>query len=86
MHPEVFWRNVQWHEGDEIKVFLRPHQVLETPYFTTSAVAELRKGAPPFHVPLVPGPLPFPVCEDLRAEGHTDYFAQGLAFTNGGMG
>ena len=83
MHPEVFWRNVQWHEDGGIRIFAREHQVLGTPYFTKSPVAELRKGAGPIRVRLAAGPLPFPVCEDLRAQGCTDYFAQGLAFSNG---
>jgi adenylate cyclase len=29
------------------------------------------------------GPLPFPICEDLRAQGGTDYFAQGLPGSTG---
>jgi len=83
MHPEVFWRNVQWYEGDEIKVFPRRHEVLGTPYFTTSPIVAIRRGEAPIRVPLRPGPLPFPVCEDLRARGGTDYFVHGLPFSNG---
>jgi adenylate cyclase len=83
MHPEVFWRNVQWHADAGVKVFLRNHLVLGTSYFIASPVAELREGAAPIRVQLTPGPLPYPVCEDLRADGGTDYLALGLAFTNG---
>src|SRR5258708_2148654 len=83
MHPEVFWRNIQWHEGGAIEVFAREHQLLGMPFFTKSPVAELRKGAAPIRVLLAPGPLPYPVCEYLRAQGHTDYLAHGLPFSNG---
>ena len=81
MHPEVFWRNVQWHEGDEIKVFLRAHQVLDTPYFTTSPVAELRRGAPPFSRPARRRPAP--VSGVRRSPRRQAYLAQRLLFSNG---
>jgi adenylate cyclase len=34
-------------------------------------------------VRLAAGPLPFPICDDLRAQGGTDYFAQGLPGSTG---
>jgi adenylate cyclase len=86
MHPEVFWRTVQWQEGqegEEIHVFAREHALLVSPYYTASPVAALRQGTPAIRVRLAPGALPYPVCEDLRAQGATDYLAQGLVFSNG---
>lgn len=83
MHPEVFWRTVQWHAGEEVEVIARPHELLRSPYYTTSPVAALRAGVPTIRVKLQAGPLPFPICEDLRAKGGTDYLAHGLVFSNG---
>jgi hypothetical protein len=82
-HPEVFWRTLQWHEGETIRVLDRQHDLLRSPYYTKSPVAALRSGTSTIRVKLDPGPLPFPVCEDLRAKGGTDYVAQGLVFSNG---
>ena len=84
MHPEVLWRTVQWSEGDGIRVVDQPHARLKDPFFTKSPVAKLRAGAPPIRVRLEGAePLPFPICDDLRAEGAADYYAQGLPFSNG---
>jgi adenylate cyclase len=83
MHPEVFSRDVQWSEAEGVKVLTREHHLLDTPFYTTSPVAEIRKGAASIRVPLIAGPLPYPVCESLRAQGCTDYFAQALRFSNG---
>lgn len=83
MHPEVFWRNLQWNEHDGVKILERKHEVFDTPYFTDSPIAALRRGAPPIRVRLTDGELPFPICRDLRQQGGTDYYTQGLQFSNG---
>ena len=85
MHPEVFWRTVQWHEdeGGTVRSLARSHELSLSPYFTASPVAALRAGASTIRVKLEPGPLPYPVCEDLRAQGGTDYLAHRLVFSNG---
>jgi adenylate cyclase len=83
MHPEVFWRTLQWHEPGQIRALERSHDLLLSPFFTTSPVAALRRGTPAIRVRLDPGPLPYPICEDLRGDGGTDYLAQGLVFSNG---
>jgi adenylate cyclase len=82
-HPELKWRTVRWHEDDGVSAIERRHQTALEPYFKDSPVARLVAGAPPIRVPLGPGELPYPICRDLRDEGGTDYFAQGLPFTNG---
>jgi adenylate cyclase len=83
MHPEVFWRTVQWREEDGVQFLSRQHELLRSSYYTESPVAQLRKGTPSIRVRLGPGPLPYPVCEDLRVRGGTDYLAQRLLFSNG---
>jgi adenylate cyclase len=86
-HPELVWRTVQWKEDSGVQIIDRRRSVLDEPYFTRSPIALLRRGAPPIRVRLLPGEaLPFPICEDLRAKGGTDYFAQGLPASNGETG
>ena len=39
MHPEVFWRTVQWRTGDDVVVRDQPHERLNDAFYTTSPVA-----------------------------------------------
>jgi adenylate cyclase len=81
-HPEVLWRTLQWLDGEGATIIDRQHATKLDPYSTRSPVARLMEGSPPIRVPLVEGPLPFPICEDLRARGATEYYAHGLSFLN----
>lgn len=83
MHPEVLWRTVQWRAGAEVIVRDQPHQRLEDAFYTRSAVAVVRHSQAPVRVRLLPGELPFPICNDLRDAGGTDYYVQPLPFTSG---
>lgn len=67
-HPEVLWRTVQWRDGHDVVVRDQPHARLDDACYTSSAVAVARRDPRPIRVRLAPGPLPYPVCEDLRAE------------------
>lgn len=95
-HPELVWRTVQWHaaDGDALDPTLaattagvtaieRTRAALDEPYFQDSPIAALRRGAPAIRVVLGDGPLPYPICEDLRAQGGTEYFAQPLMMSTG---
>jgi adenylate cyclase len=83
MHPEVLWRTVQWREGHDVVVRDQAHARLDDAYYTSSAVAVARRDSGPIRVRLGEGSLPYPICEDLRAEGGTDYYVVGLPFANG---
>ena len=81
-HPEVLWRSVRWRAG-EVDIEDQPHERLDEPFYMDSPVHAVREGATSIRVPLGSGIMPYPVCEDLRAQGGTDYFIQRLAFTTG---
>src|SRR5262249_15800516 len=83
MHPEVFWRNVQWHEGAGVKASDRHYDVVRDPLYSKSPIALLPGGAPAIRIRLDADELPFPIARDLKAQGGTDYYAQGLRFSNG---
>jgi adenylate cyclase len=85
MHPEVLWRTVQWHEAQGVTVLDREHTRLTEAFYRESPIAVAREGAAPVRVPLGEGALPFKTCDDLRAQGGTDYYAHGLPFANGQM-
>lgn len=80
-HPEVIWRTVQW----EDVIIVRDQQPdwIEHAYYQRSPVARARASGETIRVPLLEGELPYPICEDLRAKGATDYFLQPLPFRNG---
>jgi adenylate cyclase len=82
-HPEVRWRNLQWHETEGARFVEREHQTSFDPFFTESPVALLVQGSRPIRVKLTGDSLPFPICRDLKEQGGTDYYAHGLAFSNG---
>jgi adenylate cyclase len=82
-HPEILWRTVHWREDGGVKVIERQHQTRHDSFFTQSPVAKLVEGSPPIRVRLAGDDIPFPICRDLKEEGGTDYYAQGLQFTNG---
>ena len=83
MHPEVLWRTVRWEQGDAVTLVDQPYARLLDPFYTQSPVARLREGAGVVRVRLVDGPLPYSICEELRARGGTDYCAYGLQFASG---
>jgi adenylate cyclase len=85
-HPELVWRTVQWTDGGGVKTIERSRETLGQPHFMASPFARLRQGVPSLRVRLDPGPLPFSICEELRARGATDYFAQALPFRTGETG
>ena len=86
-HPELVWHTVQWREEEGVKRIDRKRELLGDPFFTRSPMPLLQAGAPSFRERLAGiEPLRFPVCDDLRAAGGTDYFVQALRFSNGAIG
>ena len=82
-HPEVLWRTVRWHEAEGVTVVERPHELAREAFFKNSPVAQLIGGAAPIRVRLDGADLQFPICRELAEQGGTDYYAQGLGFSNG---
>src|SRR4051794_41720961 len=84
-HPELVWHTVQWHEDKGVTFIDRQRQTLEVPYYTRSPMPLIRQGSPPIRVRLDGDDLRFPVCEDLKAQGGTDYMVQGLPTRPAGL-
>jgi adenylate cyclase len=85
-HPELVWHTVQWTEEEGVRLIDRSRLTMEEPLFMRSPVPLLRNGSPPIRVRLDREDPPFPVCQDLKALGGTDYFIQGLRHSTGDIG
>lgn len=85
-HPELVWHTVQWTEEQGVTLINRSRFAMEEPLFMRSPVPLLRNGSPPIRVRLDRDELIFPVCQDLKAQGGTDYFIQGLRYSTGDIG
>jgi adenylate cyclase len=85
LHPGVMGRRFLWRPGQEVEVSERPHGMLETDEYLASPIALVFGGAGAIRRRLVDPDCPndFPILEELRAEGVTDYLIQPLVFSNG---
>ena len=84
LHPDIFGRNFIWKPGAEVKVGAVDFKFADSPDFHTSPVIvvfqqgiEVRARADD------PQSKRFPIIEELRAEGVTDYIALPLRFVDG---
>ena len=86
LHPDIFGRNFIWRPGAEVELGTVDFNILEAPEFRASPLAivflqgievRARVGDPPDDR--------FPIIEDMRAEGVTDYIALPLLFTDGSI-
>jgi adenylate cyclase len=85
-HPELVWHTVQWTEEEGVRLIDRSRLSMEGPTFMRSPVPLLRNGSPPIRVRLEGEDLPFPICQEIKAQGGTDYFIQGLRYSTGDIG
>ncbi len=84
LHPQVMGRRFIWRPGTEVEVSEAPFELLESADFLENPIAQVyatgralrRKLADPDCA------ADFPVLEELRAEGITDYLASPLVFTD----
>ncbi len=86
LHPNVAGRGFIWHEAqDAVEIVTAEIGIQDTEQYLKSPVRvvfteriEVRK-----RIEGREGPLEFPILEDLRKEGATDFFAAPMRFTNG---
>lgn len=86
LHPQVLGRTLTWYRGrPSIELVAIPHGMQESEQFRRSPFAPLMEGAGAVRRRLdLPGSTAdFPILEEIRAEGATDYVALPLEFTNG---
>jgi adenylate cyclase len=86
LHPEFYGINFIWKPGAEVQVGTVDYHILTSPEFHASPIIivfqqglEVRAHADD------PASKRFPIIDDLRAEGVTDYVAMPLLFMNGSI-
>jgi adenylate cyclase len=84
LHPDIFGRNFIWHPGTEVVVGSVDFDIQNSPEFRSSPLAIVfSEGREVRHRLDDPEGKRFPVFDDLRAEGVTDYIALPILFIDG---
>ena len=85
LHPHIMGRRFIWRPGAEVEVLDAPFDLLETPEFRGSPVAQIYASGKPIRRRLADPdcPLDFTQLQELRDEGVSDYLASPLLFTDG---
>jgi adenylate cyclase len=86
LHPDVFGRSFIWRPGEEVSVNTADFDLPESPEFTRNPLAILYKTGNEVRYRLDdPESRRFPLLDDMRADGVTDYIALPLRFTDDTM-
>lgn len=86
LHPDIFGRNFIWRPGAEVEIGSVDFHVLESPEFQSSPlIIVFQQGIEVRARSDDPQSKRFPIIEDLRAEGVTDYIALPLLFIDGSI-
>jgi adenylate cyclase len=86
LHPEIYGRNFIWRPGAEVEVGTVDYHILESAEFNASPViVNFQQGLEVRAHADDPQSKRFPIIDDLRAEGVTDYIALPLFFVDGSV-
>lgn len=84
IHPQLVGLGYVWQRDAGVRCDEHPHGELSQPRFLHSPLRALFDGQEAMHVALEgTAPLPYPVLEELRAAGMTDYLGLPLPFSDG---
>jgi adenylate cyclase len=84
LHPDIYGQNFIWKPGAEVEVGTIDFQVLDSPGFHSSPlISVFRQGIEVRARADDPQSKRFPIIEELRAEGVTDYIALPLPYIDG---
>jgi len=87
LHPELMGRRFLWRPGAGVDAVAAPAGMVDTAEYQDSPVAWVYAAGRTLRRRLAdPGcPMDFPVLQEFRAEGLTDYYAAPLVFTDGAL-
>jgi adenylate cyclase len=84
LHPDIYGRNFVWRPGAEVEFGTVDFKILDSPDFHSSPLIHVFQEGMEVRARVDdPQSKRFPIIEDLRAEGATDYIALPLSFTDG---
>ena len=86
LHPDIYGRNFIWRPGAEVELGTVDFNILAAPEFQASPLAIVFKQGIEVRARVGdPESQRFPIIEDMRAEGVTDYIALPLLFIDGSI-
>jgi adenylate cyclase len=87
LHPQIIGRRFIWRPGADVEISEGRFGLFDTPEFRKNPVARVYATRKAIRRRLAdPGcPMDFPILQELRAEGVTDYLASPLFFTDGAV-
>jgi len=84
LHPDIYGRSFIWKPGAEVEVGAVDYKILDSPDFHSSPLIIVFQQGLEVRARIDdPVSQRFPIVQDLRAEGVTDYIALPLFFTDG---
>lgn len=84
LHPDIFGRNFIWRPDEPIHVGTADHSIQDTPQFQASPIMIVAREGREIRARVGdPDAARWPIVEDLRAEGVTDYIALPIRFIDG---
>jgi adenylate cyclase len=84
LHPDIYGRNFVWKPGAEVEIGSVDFKILESPDFISSPlIIVFQQGLEVRARTGDPSSNRFPIVEELRADGVTDYIALPLPFIDG---
>jgi adenylate cyclase len=84
LHPDIFGRNFIWKLGEPIQVGTADYSITETPQFHASPISIVAREGREIRARVSdPHSARWPIVQDLRAEGVTDYIALPIRFIDG---
>lgn len=88
LHSLIRGRQVVWERGRNVRTIIRPHGILDTFEYRKSPAKVIHDGATFIRQRIwqSEGPEIFPVIEELKTAGATDYFAMPIPFSTGVVG
>ena len=87
LHPQVIGTTYMWkRDSDEATEFSPPHSILQSATFLHSPFAAIMRGEVAGirrRLDIPSTPIDFPILQELKAEGITDYVAMPILFSDG---
>jgi adenylate cyclase len=84
LHPDIFGRNFIWKRDEPIQIGTADYSILDTPQFHASPISIVAREGREIRARISdPDSARWPIVEDLRAEGVTDYIAMPIRFIDG---
>ena len=84
LHPDIYGRNFIWRPGAEVEIGTVDFNIVDTPGFKTSPLSIVFERGIEVRARVGdPDSARFPIIEEMRDEGVTDYIALPLLFTDG---